>query len=137
MLCHQMLSLAMDSYFSIVISTSYNSVSFSLVKHYMPRKCISANLTIQSSKHQIFTHLYLTVSIRPSYMESLTGFSQAPPPSNGVTPHFTINLSLLLPTQYFFIRTLKKIEKQIHNLLSRETIPNHCTCTLTCYSLGH
>ena len=54
----------------------------------MPRKCISANLTIQSSMHQIFTHMYLTVSIGPPYLESLTGFSQAPPPHTAI-PHIS------------------------------------------------
>ena len=58
-------------------------------------------------------------------MESLTGFSQAPPPLQTTFPHILPqNLFFLLPTQYFFIRTLKKFEKQIHNLPSWETIPD-------------
>ena len=36
--------------------------------------------------------MYSTAFIAPSYMESLTGFSQAPSPpsSNSVSPHLTI-----------------------------------------------
>ena len=45
---------------------------------------------IQSSIHQIFTQMYSTVSIGPSYKESPTGFSEA--------------LFLLLALHFFFIR---------------------------------
>ena len=59
------------------------------VEKLMPRKCISAvlwqNPIIQSSMHQIFTHMYSIVSIGPSFKENLTGFSYF-----GVSPHFTV-----------------------------------------------
>ena len=60
--------------------------------------------------------MYLTVSIGQSHTESLTGFSQAHPSSNGVSSYFTRETFPLLPTHFFFIRTLKTIEKQIHIL---------------------
>ena len=45
--------------------------------------------------HQIFTHMYCTDSIAPSFMGSLTGISYAAaPPTNGVSPYFTIGLLL-------------------------------------------
>ena len=31
------------------------------------------------SMHQLFTHMYSTVSIGPSYIENLTGFLHVPP----------------------------------------------------------
>ena len=37
---------------------------------------------IQSSMHQIFTQMYLTVSIRPSHMERTNGLSHGPPSLN-------------------------------------------------------
>ena len=40
----------------------------------------SAILTGAISTHRIFTHMYSTVSIGPSYIESLTRFSHIPPP---------------------------------------------------------
>ena len=57
------------------------------LNNYMPRNCICANPTIQFSMHQIFTHMYLTVSTGLSYLESLTGFLKAPPPQT-VFPTF-------------------------------------------------
>ena len=55
------------------------------VERLMSRKCISAmsweNPIIQSSMHQIFTHIYFTVSIGPPFKENFTGFSNTPPPS--------------------------------------------------------
>ena len=39
--------------------------------------------------HRIFAHMYSTVSVGPSNIESLKGFLR-PSPSNGVSPHFTI-----------------------------------------------
>ena len=63
------------------------------VEQLMPRKCISAvlwqNPIIQSNMHQIFTHMYSTVSIGQSFKENLTGFWHTPfptsPLSNGVS----------------------------------------------------
>ena len=53
------------------------------VEQLMPRKCICVvlwqNPILQSSIHQIFTHMYSTVSIGPSFKENLTGFSHTPP----------------------------------------------------------
>ena len=62
--------------------------------------------------------MYSIVSIGPSHSESPTGFSQAHPPQT--MSHYR-NFSLL-PKHFFFIRTLKTIEKQIHTLPSQETI---------------
>ena len=46
-------------------------------------------------------------------MESLTGFLRVPPPLTAF-PHISpANLFLLFRTRYFFIRTLKNIEKEI------------------------
>ena len=90
----------------------------------------------QSSMHQIFTHVYSKVSIRPSYMERLLGFLHVPPPQKAF-PHILPQNLLLLSTHYFLIRTLWKIEKQIQNLPSWESIPYHCTWTMTWYPLSH
>ena len=68
------------------------------VEQLMPRKCTSTilwqNPIIQYSMHQIFTHMYFTVSRGPSFKENLTGFLHTPPPaplsSNDISPHFTI-----------------------------------------------
>ena len=49
------------------------SLDSSLVDGAMQRKCISADFyKTQSNMHQIFTHMYLTVSIGPSHIESRT-----------------------------------------------------------------
>ena len=120
MLSHQMLNLAMGSNFPLVHSPAI--IALTLCTHqlsnYMPRKCISANPTIHSNMLQILIHLYLTVSIGPSYMDSLKRFSKASPTQSAFPQISPQNLFLLLPTQYFFIRTLKKIEKHIHNQTS-------------------
>ena len=69
----------------------------------------------------MFTHMYLTISIEPSL------FSQALPPRAAFPYISPQSLFLLLPTHCFFIRSLKKIEEQIHNLPSRETISDRRT----------
>ena len=61
--------------------------------------------------HQIMTHVYLTVSKRPSYMESLVVFLQVPPPQTEFSHISPQNISFLFPAHYFFIITLKKIDK--------------------------
>ena len=61
--------------------------------------------------HQIFTQFHLTISIEPSYMMSPSVFSQAPFPSNGVSPLLhcrTFSLSCLpiffsLESSYLFL----------------------------------
>ena len=70
----------------------------------MPRKCISAilwqNPAIQSSMHQIFIQIYSTVSIGLSFLESSTGFSQAPPPQTAfpyITFHYKTSSFCYLP----------------------------------------
>ena len=74
--------------------------------------------------HHIFTHMYSTVSIALLYMEGLTGFLHVPLPEM-TFPHISPqNLFVLLRTHYFFTRTFKIIQKQIHNLPSQETIPD-------------
>ena len=49
---------------------------------------------IQWSRHQIFTQMHSTVSIRSSHIKSPSEFLQEPPPptSNGVSPHLTVKL---------------------------------------------
>ena len=58
-------------------------------------------------------------------------------PSNDVSLHFTIEPLPSTTYPFSFIRTLKTIEKQIHILLSCETIRDCQIWTLTCYPLGH
>ena len=58
-------------------------------------------------------------------MESPTEFSQVPAPQMVLPRILLQKLFLLLPTHYFFIRTLKKIENQIHNLPSRDPRPQN------------
>ena len=70
--------------------------------------------------HQISTYMFSTVSIAPSFMESLTEVSHTPVPQT-VFPHI---LEPLISDSLPIIKTLKIIEKQIHNLPSRETIPD-------------
>ena len=66
-----------------------------------------------------------------------TGFSQAPLPQTPF-PYISLqNLFLLLHTHFFFIRTLKTIEKQILILPFRQTNWGRRARTLTCYPLGH
>ena len=56
------------------------------------------------------------------------GIFKCPSPSNSVLfPNTSSwNLFLRLPTHYFFIQSLKRHEKQIHNIPipSKETIPD-------------
>ena len=60
---------------------------------------------IQSSMHQIFTQIHLTVSIGPSYMKSPSELLQAPPQT--VFPHVLLyNFFILFFPQFFFIRIL-------------------------------
>ena len=97
--------------------------------------------------HRIFIHMYSTVSVGPSYIESLTGFLNVPLPLTvfSTCHHRTSSFCSLpiisslnqknrsltkrtLKKKYksFFVslkRTLKKIEKFIRILPSRETIP--------------
>ena len=80
--------------------------------------------------HQIFTHMY---SIGPSYIESPIRFSEAPAPQTAFPQISICNLFLLLPTQFFFIRTLKTIGKQIHILPSQQTILDRWTWTQNDY----
>ena len=79
-------------------------------------------------------HMYLTDYIVPSHMESLTAHRifTSPFPSGSISPHFTIEPLPFVAYPIFFIKTIKTIEKQIHNLPSQETIPDHGLCTLTC-----
>ena len=68
-------------------------------------------------------------------MGSLTFHMPLPrftPPSNDVSSHFTIEL--FLSTSLPIIPSLepyKKIEKQVHNLLTRETIQYRCIVNLS------
>ena len=86
--------------------------------------------------HQIFIQIYSTVSIGQSSKESSLGFSQTHPLKRHFsTFHYRTCSFFTYP--FFFIRTLKTIEKQIHILSSRETLLDCQILTLTCYPLGH
>ena len=62
--------------------------------------------------------LIKTVSVRPSYMESPTGFSEAPLKQHFPTFHYKtssfsfFSSSFQLPSHFFFIRTLEMIDKR-------------------------
>ena len=92
--------------------------------------------TIQSSMHQILTHMSLKVSIGPSYMESVTRFSQAPSLGASPTFHHRTSPFCWLPI-ISSLELSRKIVKQIYNLPSRVTILDCCARALTCYPLGH
>ena len=141
--CHQMLSFAVGSNFHTVQPCQSQQHLILCTPHYlincMLKKCISAilwqNATIQSSMHQIFIQMCSTVSIGPSFLESPTRFSQAPSPKWRF--HKFHYKTFSLPTCFFFIRTIKTIEKQICILPFRKTILDHQTWTVACNSLGH
>ena len=79
----------------------------------MQSKCISAVLCQNLIKHLPNIHqMYTTVSIGPSH----TIFTRPLlPPSNGVSPNFTINLFVLLPPNFFHQETPSPLQK-MHNI---------------------
>ena len=63
------------------------------------------------SMHRIFTHMYLTVSIGPSYIESLTGFLHVPPPLRAFLHISPLEPLPSVPYLLFLHQTKKKKKK--------------------------
>ena len=71
--------------------------------------------------HLILSNKYSTVSTGTIYMGSHAGFSRASLPKTAF-PHISLwNFFLLLPTQFFFVRTLWTIENSISIPLKAST----------------
>ena len=109
------------------LSCGFSETIHVIVK--MPRNCCVDNCSniakpqpnpnffdkIQSSMHQIFTQMYLTVSIGPSHMEifHVTGdFHTSPSHTNSVSRHLTIEPLFLLLPRLFLMRTLQASSKR-------------------------
>ena len=74
---------------------------------------------IQSNMHQIFTQMYLTVSIGPSHMESPTRFSQVSTPessTNGVSPYFTKEAIPSVASPFFLCKNSWSPVQKIHKI---------------------
>ena len=109
------------------LSCGFSETVHVIVK--MPRSCCVDNCSniakpqpnlnffdkIQSNMHQIFTQMYLTVSIGPSHMEifHVTGdFHTSPSHTNSVSRHLTIEPLFLLLPRLFLMRTLQASSKR-------------------------
>ena len=117
-LCHQLLSPCNG--FEFLHSSSRSAITVchlvhSLVEQLYASKFISAvlwqNPTVQSNMPQVFTRMYSAVSLGPSCMESLTGFSRALPTEIAFLHISPWSFWLFFATHFFSNRIVKKNSK--------------------------